>query len=267
MLQEKLSGALGVKFVSIGESMNAGVGFLGEITLALGRLVAGKSYFRRVDFMFIVQRCGVETVLLVSLISLLVGMILAFVGSIQLELFGAQIFIADIVGIAMVRVLSAVMTGIIVAGRIGASFAAELGMMQANEEIDAFKTFGISPIEFLVVPRVLALLMMMPILTIYADLMGVLGGYVISTVMLHLNPAEYLAHTQKAVKISYLWIGLVHSLVFGVIIAIAGCQMGIMCERNAAGVGRATTMAVVMGITGIVVATALMTYICHILGV
>ncbi len=267
MLQEKLYGALSGKFVSIGESMNAGVGFLGEIALALGRLAAGKSCFRRVDFMLIVQRCGIETVLLVSLISLLVGMILAFVGSIQLELFGAQIFIADIVGIAMVRVLSAVMTGIIVAGRIGASFAAELGMMQANEEIDAFRTFGISPIEFLVVPRVLALLMMMPVLTIYADLMGILGGYIISTQMLNLNPAEYLAHTQKAVKISYVWIGLIHSLVFGAIIAIAGCQEGVMCERNAAGVGRATTMAVVMGITAIVLATALMTFICHVLGV
>ncbi len=267
MLQEQVSEALIGKFVSFGDRMGAGIGFIGEITLALGRLASGKSYFRRVDFMSIVQRCGVETVFLVSLISLLVGMILAFVGSIQLELFGAQIFIADIVGIAMVRVLSAVMTGIIVAGRIGASFAAELGMMQANEEIDAFRTFGISPIEFLVVPRVLALLMMMPVLTIYADFMGIAGGFIISTMMLHLNPVEYLAHTQKAVKISYLWIGLIHSLVFGAIIAIAGCQEGVMCERNAAGVGRATTMAVVMGITAIVLATALMTFICHVLGV
>ncbi len=128
-------------------------------------------------------------------------MILAFVASIQLKMFGAQIYIADIVGIAMVRVLSAVMTGIIVSGRIGASFAAELGMMQSNEEIDALKTLGVSPVEFLVVPRVLALVLMMPILTIYADLMAILGGFLISIWMFHLNPLEYLNHTQLSVKL------------------------------------------------------------------
>ena len=216
---------------------------------------------------FLVKRCGVDTLLLVSLISLLVGMILAFVASIQLKMFGAQIYIADIVGIAMVRVLSAVMTGIIVSGRIGASFAAELGMMQANEEIDALKTLGVSPVEFLVVPRVLALVLMMPILTIYADFMAILGGFLISIWMFHLNPLEYLNHTQLAVKLSYVWIGLIHSFVFGVIIAVAGCLRGIECKRNAAGVGNATTSAVVTAITGIVIATAIITFICQVLGV
>ena len=217
--------------------------------------------------MLLVKRCGVDTLLLVCLISLLVGMILAFVGSIQLKMFGAQVFIADIVGIAMVRVLSAVMTGIIVAGRIGASFGAELAMMQTNEEIDALKTIGVSPVEFLVLPRVLALVVMMPILTIYADLMGVIGGFLISTGMLHLNPMEYLNHTQAAVKLSYVWIGLIHSLVFAVIIAVAGCYCGIECKRDSAGVGRATTSAVVTAITGIVIATAIITFICQVLGI
>lgn len=258
---------IGEKVLQINKNLREWLDFLGDMAVSLGRLITGKSYFRWDDFMLIVQRCGVETLLLVSLISLLVGMILAFVGSIQLKLFGAQIFIADIVGIAMVRVLSAVMTGIIVSGRIGASFAAELGMMQTNEEIDAFKTLGVSPVEFLVIPRVLALVMMMPILTIYADLMGVLGGLVISAGMLHLNPVEYLNHTQQAVKLSFVWVGLIHSLVFGVIVAIAGCLCGIKCERNAAGVGIATTSAVVIGITGIVIATAIITFVCQILGV
>ena len=140
-------------------------------------------------------------------------------------------------------------------------------MMQANEEIDALRTLGVSPVEFLVIPRVLALVIMMPLLTIYADFMGILGGFIISTGMLHLNPVEYLDHTQKAVKSSYMWIGLIHSLVFGVIVAVSGCLRGIKCERNAAGVGMATTSAVVTGITGIVVATAIITYICQILGV
>ncbi|MCX5698037.1 MAG: ABC transporter permease [Candidatus Omnitrophica bacterium] len=257
----------GEKALQISESLAAGLDFLGDIAVSLGRLITGKSYFRWDDFMLIVQRCGVDTLLLVSLISLLVGMILAFVGSIQLKMFGAQIFISDIVGIAMVRVLSAVMTGIIMSGRIGASFAAELGMMQTNEEIDALKTLGVSPVEFLVIPRVLALVIMMPVLTIYADLMGILGGFVISAGMLHLNPVEYLNHTQHAVKLSYVWVGLIHSLVFGVIVAVSGCLRGIKCERSAAGVGIATTSAVVTGITGIVIATALITFICQILGV
>jgi len=257
----------GEKALQAGESLRSSLDFLGDIAVSLGRLITGRSYFRWDDFLLIVHRCGVETLFLVSLISLLVGMILAFVGSIQLKMFGAQIYISDIVGIAMVRVLSAVMTGIIMSGRIGASFAAELGMMQANEEIDALKTLGVSPVEFLVIPRVIALVFMMPILTIYADLMGVLGGFVISAGMLNLNPVEYWNHTVNAVKISYVWVGLIHSLVFGMIIAVAGCLRGINCERNAAGVGTATTSAVVTGITGIVIATAIITFICQILGV
>ncbi len=265
--QETFLEKIGDKALQANESLRSGLDFLGDISVSLGRLIAGKSYFRRDDFMALVQRCGVETVLLVSLISLLVGMILAFVGSIQLKMFGAQIYISDIVGIAMVRVLSAVMTGIIVSGRVGASFAAELGMMQTNEEIDALKTFGVSPVEFLVVPRVLALFLMMPILTIYADFMGVLGGFIISAGMLKLNPIEYWHHTQQAVKLSHVWIGLIHSLVFGVIVAVAGCLRGMECERNAAGVGKATTSAVVTGITGIVIATAIITFICQILGI
>ena len=135
------------------------------------------------------------------------------------------------------------------------------------EEIDALKTLGISPVEFLIIPRVLALVIMMPILTIYADLMGILGGFVVSVGMLHLNGIEYLNLTQAAIKLSVVWVGLIHSFVFGVIVAVSGCLRGIKCERNAAGVGIATTSAVVMGITGIVIATAIITFICQILGV
>jgi len=257
----------GGKVLQVNESLGMWLDFIGDIVVSSSRLIKGKSHFRRNDFMLLVQRCGVDALALVSLISLLVGMILAFVGSLQLKTFGAQIYIADIVGIAMVRVLSAVMTGIIMSGRIGASFAAEIGMMETNEEVDALKTLGLSPVEFLVVPRILALVIMMPLLTIYADLMGILGGFFISTGMLNLNSVEYLNHTQAAIKLSNVWVGLIHSLVFGVIIAVSGCLRGIKCERNTAGVGIATTSAVVTGITGIVIATAIITYICQILGV
>ena len=150
---------IGERTLQVDESLRQVLDFLGDIAFSLSRLMMGKAYFRWDDFMLLVKRCGVDTLLLVSLISLLVGMILAFVASIQLKMFGAQIYIADIVAIAMVRVLSAVMTGIIVSGRIGASFAAELGMMEANEEVDALKTLGVSPVEFLVIPRVLALVL------------------------------------------------------------------------------------------------------------
>lgn len=241
--------------------------FLGDIAIALGRLLTGKAYFRSQEFWIIVQRCGVEALPLVSMISVLVGIILAFVGAIQLKMFGAESFIADIVGISMVRVLSAIMAGILMAGRIGASFAAELGLMESNEEIDALKTLGVSPVEFLVLPRVLAMLFMMPVLTVYADLMGIFGGLLGSVGMMKINHLEYLNHTQNAVKMSYVWIGLIHSIVFAVLIAVSGCLRGMNCQRTAAGVGAAATSAVVTGITGIVIATAVITFICQVIGI
>lgn len=241
--------------------------FLGEIAFAFGRMISGKAYFNRQEFVYIVQRCGYDALPLVSLISMLVGVILAFVGVIQLRIFGAQIFIADIVGIAMVRVMGAVMTGVLLAGRTGASFAAELGIMQTNEEIDALKTLGINPVEYLVMPRVLALIIMMPLLTIYADFMGIVGGFIISAGILNINPVEYLQHTKDAVKLNNLWVGLVQGLVFGVIVAVVGCLRGIKSERNSVSVAEATTSAVVSAITGIVIATAIITFICQVLGV
>lgn len=258
---------IGDGFISIKQGLFILLNFLGEIAYAFGRLIIGKAYFRKDEFILLLQRCGVSALGLVSLISLLVGVILAFVGAMQLKLFGAQIYIADIVGIAMVRVMGAVMTGILMSGRTGASFAAELGIMQTNEEIDAFRTLGIDPVEFLVIPRILALVIMMPLLTLYSDLMGIFGGFIISVSMLNLNPVEYLNHTQVAVKMSNLWVGLAHSIVFGIIIAISGCLRGIRCERSASGVGEATTSAVVTAITVIVIATAVITFICQVLGV
>jgi phospholipid/cholesterol/gamma-HCH transport system permease protein len=249
------------------ESVRLFLNFLGQLVTSFLKLINGKSVMRWDDFLLIVQRSGANAFGLVSLISVLVGMILAFVGAIQLQLFGAQVFIADIVGIAMVRVMGAVMTAVLMAGRTGASFAAELGIMQVNEEIDAYRTLGVDPVEFLVLPRVMALVLMMPLLTIYADLMGILGGFLIGTGMLGLNPFEYLNRTQQAVKLNNLWVGLTHSVVFGIIIALAGCFRGMRCGRSAASVGEATTSAVVTGITSIVIATAIITFICQVLGV
>ena len=197
---------------------------------------------------------------------MLVGLILAFVGAIELKMFGAQIFVADVVGIGMVRIMGAIMTGIIMAGRTGASFAAQIGTMQVNEEIDALQTLGISPMEFLVLPRMVALIVMMPLLCLYADLMGIVGGIVVGTGMLDLSLTEYLNRTREAVTMTHLWIGLFHSAVFGVLVAMAGCLRGMQCGRSASAVGEATTSAVVTSIVAIVVATAVITFACQVAG-
>ncbi len=188
-------------------------------------------------------------------------------GAVQLKVFGAEIYVASLVGIAMVRVMGAVMTGIIMAGRTGASFAAKLGTMQVNEEIDALKTLGISPMEFLVLPRVIALLIIMPMLCLYADLMGILGGLIVSVSMLDLNVFQYLHQTKISVQLSNLWIGLFHSAVFGVLVALSGCLKGMQCGRSASAVGEAATSAVVTGIVSIVISTAIITISCDILGI
>jgi phospholipid/cholesterol/gamma-HCH transport system permease protein len=241
--------------------------FIGEVAMACVSLAKGRAVFQRSTLWSLIQQTGIDAVPIVSLISLLVGLILAFVGAIQLRQFGAQIYVSTIVGIAMVRVMGAIMTGIIMAGRTGAAFAAELGTMQVNEEIDALRTFGFSPAEFLVLPRVLALVLMMPLLCIYADLMGIMGGFIVGVLMLDINPLQYLHSTWNSVPLANLWIGLVHSTVFGVLIALAGCYRGMRCGRSALAVGQATTSAVVTSILSIIIATAIITVVCEIIGV
>jgi phospholipid/cholesterol/gamma-HCH transport system permease protein len=239
--------------------------FLGEASLAFARLLRGKAAFRRSDLWLLLQECGGQALPIVSLITLLVGLILAFVGAIQLKLFGAQVYVADIVAIAMVRVMGAIMTGIIMAGRTGAAFAAQIGTMQVNEEIDALETMGISPVDFLVLPRMIALIIMMPLLCLYADLMGILGGLIVGVGMLGINPIEYLNRTQETLTLTTLCIGLFHSAVFGVLVALAGCLRGMQCGRSASDVGYAATSAVVTGIISIIVATAIITFMCEVL--
>lgn len=241
--------------------------FLGEATVAMGRLLTGRARTRRGDVLLAVQKTGPEALLIVCLISGLVGLILAFVGAVQLALFGAQIYIASLVAIAMVRVMGAVMTAVILSGRTGAAFAAELGSMEANEEIDALRTLGVSPMEFLVLPRVIGLTLMMPLLCIFADAMGVLGGALVGVAVLGLNPSLYWSTTLEALALKEFWIGLVHALVFGVLIGLTGCRKGMQAGRSAAAVGTATTSAVVQSIVHVVVATAILTVVCDVLGI
>jgi len=241
--------------------------FVGDAFLSLLRFFSGRARFRWSDFLRALQDCGARSLGIVVLINFLVGIILAFVGAIELRNFGAQIYVSHLVGIGMLRDIAPIMTGIIVTGRTGASFAAELATMEANQEIDALKTLGIPPMDFLVLPRLLALTLMMPLLCLYADLMGIIGGLVVSVSMLGISPTQYLEETKHAVGLNQLFLGLFMSLVFGVLVALTGCMRGIRSGRSASGVGEATTSAVVTGIVNIVVATAIITLISYVLGI
>ena len=237
--------------------------FIGEIIIESRALLSGKSPFRARDFFYFVQACGPESLPIVSLIAVLVGVILSFVGAVQLQMFGAQIYVANLVGLGMVLEMGALMSGVIVAGRIGAAYAAQLGTMQVNEEIDALRTIGISPVGFLVLPRMLALMLMLPLLCIYADIMGILGGSVIGVTMLDLSLIEYLEQTRKTLHLSQCGQGLLKSSVFGVLIGYAGCLRGMQCGRSALAVGEATTSAVVTSIVLIVVSDSIITFIIN----
>jgi phospholipid/cholesterol/gamma-HCH transport system permease protein len=218
------------------------------------------------DLAVYIQDCGASALPIVTLISFLVGLILAFVGAVQLRQFGAQIYVADLVGIAMAREMGAMMTAIIMAGRSGAAFAAQIGSMQANEEVDALTTMGLSPMEFLVLPRMLALVLMMPLLTLYADLLGILGGAFVGITMLGLAPTQYFHETQSFLNLTDFSMGLIKGVVFGVLVALAGCLRGMQCGRSSAAVGMAVTSAVVTGIVFIIFSDAILTVVYNALG-
>jgi phospholipid/cholesterol/gamma-HCH transport system permease protein len=266
-VREPLLDRIGTSAIDVGQSSIDTLDFIGEAFLAFLKFPVGKARFQRSELTLTIQQCGVQALPIVSLISLLVGLIFAFIGAVQLMMFGAQIFVADLVAIAMTRVMGAVMVGVIMAGRTGAAFAAQIGTMQVNEEIDALQTLGISPMEFLVLPRMLALILMMPLLCIYADLMGILGGFIVGVSMLDISSIQYINQTINAMNLYHFFIGIIHAIVFGVLVALAGCLRGIQCGRSASAVGQATTSAVVTSIVAIVLATAIITVACNILGI
>jgi phospholipid/cholesterol/gamma-HCH transport system permease protein len=257
---------IGTGALATARDTSAMLAFLGEVTQAFLRLLVGRARYRRSDLLLILQEVGAQALPIVSLISFLVGVILAYVGAVQLRQFGAQIYVADLVGIGMTREMGAMMAAVIMAGRTGAAFAAQLGTMQVNEEIDALTTLGISPIEFLVLPRMLALAIMMPLLCLYADLLGLLGGMAVGVGLLDLGVVEYYVRTAGAISVEDCVAGLIKASVFGVLVAVAGCLRGIQCGRSSAAVGAATTSAVVTGIVLIIVSDALTTVLFDILG-
>ena len=258
---------VGSDFMNAVQMTGEFIEFFGESLLALLKMMRGKAVYRRSDLWLILQNAGVRALPIVSLVSFLVGMILGFVGAVQLQNFGAGIYIADLVGIAMTREMAAIMTGIIMAGRTGAAYAAEIGTMTVNEEVDALETSGFSAMEFLVLPRMLALVLMMPLLAVYADLMGILGGAVVAVSILDLTFVEYSNQLLNAVTLADFFVGLFMAIIFGVIVALVGCLRGIKCGRSSQAVGLATTSAVVSALVMIVVACALMTVIFNAMGI
>ena len=241
--------------------------FLGESVKSFYRLFRGRARFRATDLRDILSDTGPEALPIVTLISVLVGIILAFVGAVQLKQFGAEVYVADLVGIAMVREMGCMMTGIIMAGRTGAAFAARIGTMQVNEEIDAYRTLGISPMDFIVLPRIIALVIMMPLLCLYANVLGILGGAVISIGAMGLSFTEYWQQTLNAVDMTDISLGLIKAFIFGIVIAITGCMNGMLSGRSASAVGDAATSAVVAGVVFIIVIDGLFAIMTSLLGI
>ncbi|GAB4269586.1 MAG: ABC transporter permease [Opitutales bacterium] len=241
--------------------------FLGLSFVSVGRFFAGRAQFRKKDFFLILQQCGADALPIVTLISFLVGFTLAFVGAVQLQAFGADVYVANLVGLGMVREMGAMMAAIIMCGRSGAAFASQIGSMKVSEEIDALETLGISPIDFLVLPRMIALFFMMPLLCLYADFVGIFGGITVGIGMLDLTYTQYIKQTQAAIDLADFSTGVIKSTVFGALVVVTGCLRGMQCGRSSAAVGVAATSAVVSGITAIVVADSLFTLIFNALGI
>ncbi|MFA6561178.1 MAG: ABC transporter permease [Verrucomicrobiia bacterium] len=249
------------------DAVKKNLSFVGECTLSLIRAVRQPRSFRWMDCFFEMQQCWALSLPIVSLVSFLVGVIMAFQSALQLRQFGASIFVADLVGLAVVREMGPMMAAVVVAGRTGAAFAAQLGNMKVSEEVDALETLGISPVDFLALPRLIAVGVMMPVIAVYANILGILGGLFVGATMLDIPAAAYWIETQDRVGLSDVTSGLIKSVFFGLAVGFAGCLRGLQCERSAAGVGTATSSSVVTGILLIIVADALFAVIFNVLGI
>lgn len=258
---------LGRKTLDLAQKISDVVGFIGSVISATWRFLTFRSVMRRRDFYAALEDCGPKALGIVSLISFLVGLILAFVGAVQLQTFGAQIYVASLVTIGMCRIMGAIMVGIIMAGRTGSAYAATIGTMQVNEELDALQTMGLSKIEFLVLPRLFAMLISMPILTMLSDFMGMIGGAFIGVFMMNLPYNEYWKYALDAFNLNNFLIGIFHGFCFGFIISLCGCLSGLTCGRDADSVGVATTRSVVRAVVWMIVVTGIITVICQGLGI
>ncbi len=257
---------VGTATMDLSRKMRGMLHFVGEAVIGGVRLVKNPHKFRWRDCLNEMLHCGAMALPIVSLISFLTGVTLAYTGALVLRQYGGDIYVADLVGLAVCREMGAVMTGVVLAGRTGAAFAATLGNMKANEEIDALETLGISPVDFLVLPRIVALGVMMPLLALYANALGILGGMVVSMTVLDIPPTAYWVEMGTIVGLSDVSVGVIKAASFGLIVGLSGCLRGLQAERSAAGVGRAATSAVVTSILLIVVADAVFAVLFNVVG-
>ena len=264
-LRASLVARLGQAGLSAWQSLLAAVTFLGDVSMGFVRLLQRRVRLRWRDFWVVVQSNSSGALPIVTLIALLVGVIIAFLGVVVLQRFGAGYYVSFLVGYGMLREMGALMTGIIMAGRTGAAFAAELGSMKITEEIDALSTLGVSPIDHLVLPRVLGLFVMMPLLAIYADFIGIAGGMLVAVTLLDLSPTQFIGGLLTVVTLSDGLLGILKATIFGLIIGLAGCMKGMQTGTDAGAVGRSATAAVVLGITLIIMANAVVDWLAALL--
>jgi phospholipid/cholesterol/gamma-HCH transport system permease protein len=258
---------VGLDTLSVTDNARAFLALLGEIVLLLPRFFAGRARMRRAELFEVLAESSSRALAIVAVTNLLMGAILAFVGAVQLKTFGAGIYVANLVGIASVRELTPILTAIVLAGRTGAAFAARIATMQGNEEVDALTALRVSAVEFLVLPRVLALGLLMPLLYVYGCAFALLGGLAAAGPILDLSATAYAAQTQHAVSATQFALGGLKALVFGGLVALVGCHYGLRAPRSAAGVGAATTSAVVSSIIGIIALDAVFAVCANVLRV
>ncbi len=241
--------------------------FLGVTVITLGRSIIRPRRIRFTSLVSHIEQVGLTAIPIVGLLSFLIGVVIAYQGAEQLRQFGAQVFTVNLLGISMLREMAILMTAIVVAGRSGSAFTAQIGTMQVNEEVDAMRTMGLDPIEVLVLPRVFALIIALPLLTVLADLTGLAGGALATVLVVDISLAQFMERLNDAVPLAAFWVGIVKAPVFGFLIAMVGCREGLIVVGSAESVGRHTTKSVVLSIFLVIVADALFSIFFLYIGV
>lgn len=257
---------VGESYLSYKQDVIEMVEFLGEVTYVCRQVIKTPKKIRWTDTLYYMDMCGSQALPIVALICFLMGLIMAFQGAVLLRNYGAEIYVADLVGFAILKEMGPLMVAMIATGRAGSSFAAEIGTMKVDEEIDALQTMGIIPVRMLVIPKLIAMLIVIPILTVFGDFCGIFGGMVVGSGLMGIPTVAYYDRTIEVLKVSTLNIGLIKSVIFAIIVTLVGCLRGFQSTTGAQGVGRSTTSSVVTSIFMIVVADLIMTIICYTLG-
>ncbi|MDP6342631.1 MAG: MlaE family lipid ABC transporter permease subunit [Alphaproteobacteria bacterium] len=258
---------IGRAAVDIAGETRQQIAFLGLILVTLGRVIRQPGRLRLTPLVHHMEKVGFDALPIVGLISLLIGVVLAYQGATQLQRFGAEVFVINLIAVSVLREIAILLTAIVVAGRSGSAFTAEIGSMIVHEEVDAMRTLGLDPMEVLVLPRLLALVLTLPLLAFFADMMGLFGGMMMCWLALDISPGLYLERLNDAVSLWSFWIGIIKAPVFAFLIAMVGCLEGLRVERSAESVGRQTTRSVVTSIFLVIVVDAIFSIFFAAVGV